>query len=455
MGIIEGIIKLTKYQLDNMKNLDINQEVLMLFLLKKLFENVKALYLSIAYLWGQVMSKDYAYYEKSYPNTIVFRREGNFYGVRNDSAIVLSNMFSLNLNKSTKGVYKTGIPKYALDRYLDNIELLNVNYVVINGGKIYDRHDFLDNDFKSYLIYPSEDYLLEKPNDKSINVGDEISVKLLETGEIFTYKVVPSYFKYVHQGMGGSYYEARTRRIADSDANISDGTINIDAPMIKALKGVNEKDYFEVKLEKNITKYQLLSVNKTGEQDELMEVKIEEKLDAKYKKLDKLNNKNNYVSDINPVRDLQLKTNCTLIRVENRQIEELLNEYRDCVIIFVNGFVKIKKEFGKVYYVIQYRKHKKYFEGSLTTRSINQAILWGILHAVKRINKKSNVVIVMPVVYGFKSSLKGMGPNANLAIDMYETLKKQECDLKIVEWYKGSKTIKSYIQSENPRLKEQ
>lgn len=338
MGIIEGIIKLTKYQLDNMKNLDINQEVLMLFLLKKLFENVKALYLSIAYLWGQVMSKDYAYYEKSYPNTIVFRREGNFYGVRNDSAIVLSNMFSLNLNKSTKGVYKTGIPKYALDRYLDNIELLNVNYVVINGGKIYDRHDFLDNDFKSYLIYPSEDYLLEKPNDKSINVGDEISVKLLETGEIFTYKVVPSYFKYVHQGMGGSYYGARTRRIADSDANISDGTINIDAPMIKALKGVNEKDYFE---------------------------------------------------------------------------------------------------------------------GSLTTRSINQAILWGILHAVKRINKKSNVVIVMPVVYGFKSSLKGMGPNANLAIDMYETLKKQECDLKIVEWYKGSKTIKSYIQSENPRLKEQ
>ena len=100
--------------------------------------------------------------------------------------------------------------------------------------------------------------------------------------------------------MGGSYYGARTRRIADSDANISDGTINIDAPMIKALKGVNEKDYFEVKIEKNITKYQLLSVNKTGEQDELMEVKIEEKLDAKYKKLDKLNNKNNYDSDILP-----------------------------------------------------------------------------------------------------------------------------------------------------------
>lgn len=443
---------------------------------------------------GDIMSKNYAYYEKRYPNTIILRKEGYFFNVRNDSAIVMSNMFSLNLITSSKGTYRTGIPEYIIDKYLDDIELLHVHYVVISGEKICYRKDYLDNNFENYLIYPNETKSTEKTVEKSIKVGDKVTIKLMETGEIFTYKVLPKYFKYEYQGMGGSYYGASIRRIDDSDANISEGTINIDAPIIKALTGINEEEYFEVKVEGDSTSYQLLSlknidehniskkakvkyepengekikqitqINYKKKEEEVKEKeteikteeKIEENIEVKYGEKNEGQKKDgfirNYISEMESVRDLQLKVNCELFRVDNLQIKNLLNKYSDNVIIFVNGYVKIKTEYGKIYYVIQYREHKKYFEGSLTTRSINQAILWGIIHAVKRINKKVDVVLVMPVVYGFKSSLRGEGPNANLAIDMYETLIKQKCSLTIIEWYKGSKIIKNYIQDTNHRL---
>lgn len=76
--------------------------------------------------------------------------------------------------------------------------------------------------------------------------------------------------------MGGAYYGASTRIVDDSDADISQGTINIDAPIIKQLKGINENEFFEVKVDDISTQYQLLSLKKIYKNIEKQKYKSKE-----------------------------------------------------------------------------------------------------------------------------------------------------------------------------------
>lgn len=127
------------------------------------------------------MNKSYSYFEKRYPNTVIFQKEGYFYGVRKESAIVLSNVCNLNLFKRDNDVYKTGVPEYSLGKYLDELEVYHIDYVVINGEKIYDRRDFEYNNFTKHLKYPSETNSISNEIDNNINVDDEVTIKLIET----------------------------------------------------------------------------------------------------------------------------------------------------------------------------------------------------------------------------------------------------------------------------------
>lgn len=411
------------------------------------------------------MYKSYSYFEKRYPNTVIFQKEGYFYGVRKESAIVLSNVCNLNLFKRENDVYETGVPEYSLGKYLDELEVYNIDYVVINGEKIYDRRDFEYNNFTKHLKYPSESYFISNETDNNINVDDEVTIKLIETEEVFTLKVVPAYKKYEYNSMGGAYYGASTRIVDDSDADISQGTINIDAPIIKHLRGINENEFFEVKVGDISTQYQLLSLKKTyinndkqkhkQKESPVSESTNEQNHNKRYEQYEQIElnieGKNHEINrnDKKLMISIPLEISFEYIRVVNQNIEFFLDTYRDNVIILVNGSVNINSEEGTVKYVLQYREHKRYFEGSLKTRSVNRTMLWGISHAVKRINKKTDIVIVIPVALGFKKALRGKGPNAKIIMEIIETLEKLGCNLTVVHWYKGSKSIESYLI--NPR----
>lgn len=404
------------------------------------------------------MYKNYTYFEKSHPNTIVFEKEGCFYSVRNESAIVLSNVFNLNLTIRKKDDYKTGVPEYSLDKYLNDIEMYHINYIVVNGGKIYDKENYIDNNFSKYLKHPSELNYTKNLNEKSINEGDEITIKLVETEEVFTLEVVPSYFKYDYTGMGGSYYGSGTRIVDDSVANISEGTINIDAPLIKRLNGVNEKEYFEVEVDDTSTKYQLVAVKKKNKQESKPKSKenphtekistfkqsYNENFKTKRKKAEQIGDKI-YINDKNIRLFIPIEISCDFIKVENYRIKDFLDKYRDRVILFVNGSINYEVELGQVKYVLQYRDNKSYFEGSMTAKSLNQVILWGVLHGVKRVKGNMNVVIVLPRVLGFKKALNGKGSNADLIMNIYETLHKKGCNITIIHWHKGSNKLHKYI----------
>lgn len=94
-------------------------------------------------------------------------------------------------------------------------------------------------------------------------------------------------------------------------------------------------------------------------------------------------------------------------------VYEFIKENQDKLIIFGYGGTDLSTGQGYYCFGLVYKLHMRIVEGKAEGSS-NRCILEGILAAVKRIAKPSDVIILTSTSLGFKQALKGKGPNQDI-----------------------------------------
>lgn len=111
---------------------------------------------------------NYSELEEKYINTVIIRKEGFFYSVRNKSAYVITNLFDYKLGKQGKYDF-SGFPIKILDRILEVLDEKNINYMVISKENVIAVKEYVDNQFEVYSIKKVLENESEKVNVQSIN----------------------------------------------------------------------------------------------------------------------------------------------------------------------------------------------------------------------------------------------------------------------------------------------
>lgn len=195
------------------------------------------------------------------PDILILRIEGNFCSARGKSAVVLSNMFYFKLHTQKNGQFKTGFPMMKYKEYIREIQLNSVSYVVIGAGaQVIEYKEFANNRFVRYVKEVPTTQEPERPD--WVNVGDVITIMDISTQEEQTYRIMDSYIKYEVTGAKDIYGNRVVKESKYSYANVDEGSISIDAPIVRAIKGKKQGDLFEVKIGNEITQYKLVVFDK-------------------------------------------------------------------------------------------------------------------------------------------------------------------------------------------------
>lgn len=212
------------------------------------------------YQSAETSKKDYATLINR-SDILILRREGNFCSARGKSAVVLSNMFYFKLHTQKNGQFKTGFPMMKYKEYIREIQLNSVSYVVIEAGaQVIEYKEFVNNRFARYVKEVPTTQEPEKPD--WVNVGDVITIMDISTQEEQTYRIMDSYIKYEVTGAKDIYGNRVVKETQYSYANVDEGSISIDAPIVRAIKGKKQGDLFEVKIGNEITQYKLVVIDK-------------------------------------------------------------------------------------------------------------------------------------------------------------------------------------------------
>ena len=136
---------------------------------------------------------------------------------------------------------------------------------------------------------------------------------------------------------------------------------------------------------------------------------------------------------------------------ENTSIDRIRNEYRDGVILWINGSGKSPEgKLAKYRCVLDYKGHTKYIEKALPGATTNQAMLTGAIEAMECVNKQVRIFLVAPTQLGFVKCFKGKGVNADLAQEFCEMVKTKNCQFTEVQFYGGADKIKKFVYACNP-----
>ena len=95
------------------------------------------------------MLEIYYKYRNEYKDYLIFIKSGSFYEVFDKDSMILNDIFYYKV-KRIKDTIKTGFPINKLDYIIKLIN--NINYIVIENGKIVDKKIFKDNKHNSYIF---------------------------------------------------------------------------------------------------------------------------------------------------------------------------------------------------------------------------------------------------------------------------------------------------------------
>ena len=136
---------------------------------------------------------------------------------------------------------------------------------------------------------------------------------------------------------------------------------------------------------------------------------------------------------------------------ENTSIDKIRNEYRDGVILWINGSGKSPEgKMAKYRCVLDYKGHTKYIEKELPGSTANQAMLIGAIEAMECVTKQVRIFLVVPTQLGFVKCFKGKGVNADLAQEFCKIIKTKNCQFTEVQYYGGANEIKKFVCTCNP-----
>lgn len=103
-----------------------------------------------------MFNRQYIEYKRDFKEYVIIIKSGSFYTCLNDDAIVMNNIFNYKINESTNFV-KIGFPINSLNKVLNKLDNLSINYLVIDKDIINKQKNKQNNYFKfiakNYNIY--------------------------------------------------------------------------------------------------------------------------------------------------------------------------------------------------------------------------------------------------------------------------------------------------------------
>jgi len=110
------------------------------------------------------MKENYDFYRIKYNKHIIFIKSGNFYLVLNDDALILNKIFNYKI-KEVNHYIRVGFPLSSLNKVLEKIIDLQINYVVIDN--VINKECFKKNKYCNYLNNTYDDliYRINRIND--------------------------------------------------------------------------------------------------------------------------------------------------------------------------------------------------------------------------------------------------------------------------------------------------
>ena len=140
---------------------------------------------------------------------------------------------------------------------------------------------------------------------------------------------------------------------------------------------------------------------------------------------------------------------------ENISIEELREEYKDSIIIWLNGSgASPDGKPGAYRCVLDYKGHTKYINNQVPNGTANQSMLTGAIEAVGHVTKPLRIYLISPTALGFVNGFKGKGPNGALVQQLCEIIKEKACFLTEVQYINGGAAIKKFVYDCNPNKEE-
>lgn len=91
--------------------------------------------------------RKYAEWVKECPETVVVRKEGFFYTVRGEGAVIVGQISNYDVSDSSNPI--TGTP--VLEQLTELLKEKRINYVVIVDNQIVEKNLYEDNKYKEYL----------------------------------------------------------------------------------------------------------------------------------------------------------------------------------------------------------------------------------------------------------------------------------------------------------------
>lgn len=133
------------------------------------------------------MNKNYERYKTIYKNYIILIKQGNFYITYNEDSVTLNKIFNYKLVTNNKTI-KSGFPINIINKITNNLETLNINYIIINNDNIVHKYKSKNNTYNNYFDNNINDLLkrIEKIKQDLINILDE---KLIEKIELLICKI--------------------------------------------------------------------------------------------------------------------------------------------------------------------------------------------------------------------------------------------------------------------------
>ena len=109
-----------------------------------------------------MLKERYTEYKRTYEKYILLIKSGNFYLGLNDDAVVLSSIFGFKILES-KSFIKCGFPLSSLNKVINRLDRLEVNYIIIANGVV-DKGKYKKNSYDKYLVRSNYDGLLDRIN---------------------------------------------------------------------------------------------------------------------------------------------------------------------------------------------------------------------------------------------------------------------------------------------------
>ena len=100
------------------------------------------------------MLEKYYMYKAKYADYLLLIRAGNFYEVIEKDALILNEIFNYKI-KRISNTFKSGFPCNSLDKVLNELDLKQINYIVIDGDMKKKMH-YKNNSYGNYVMDPNK-----------------------------------------------------------------------------------------------------------------------------------------------------------------------------------------------------------------------------------------------------------------------------------------------------------